>query len=92
MICRTLIQRSKEVTDSWYWPYNNTNEIVEKLFKNSTTKKRDFGWVWLAEIDLIRPKNARPTRTHGFPKVHKDFLNIPNLDLLLAPLEPATLF
>ena len=25
----------------------------------------------------MRPKNAKPARAHGLPKIHKEFLNIP---------------
>ena len=30
-----------------------------------------------AEFDMMRPKNAKPARAHGLPKIHKEFLNIP---------------
>ena len=30
-----------------------------------------------AKFDLMRPKNAKPARVHGLPKIHKEFLNIP---------------
>ena len=26
---------------------------------------------------MIRPKNAKPARAHGLPKIHKEFSNIP---------------
>ena len=29
------------------------------------------------EFDMIRPKNAKPARAHGLPKIHKEFSNIP---------------
>ena len=38
------------------------------LQKNEITK---------TEFDLMRPKNAKPARAHGLPKIHKEFLNIP---------------
>ena len=30
-----------------------------------------------AEFDLMRPKNAKPARAYGLPKIPKEFLNIP---------------
>ena len=30
-----------------------------------------------AESDMMRPKNAKPGRAHGLPKIHKEFSNIP---------------
>lgn len=29
------------------------------------------------EYDRLRPKNAKPARAHGLPKIHKTFENIP---------------
>ena len=29
------------------------------------------------EFDMIKPKNAKPARAHGLPKIHKEFSNIP---------------
>ena len=32
-----------------------------------------------AEFDQIRPKNAKPARVHGIPKIYKASNNIPKL-------------
>ena len=30
-----------------------------------------------AKFDTMRPKNNKPARVHGLPKIHKEFSNIP---------------
>ena len=42
------------------------NEIAPKLSKNTTTKKSQK-----LSFDFMRPKNAKPARPHGLPKIHK---------------------
>ena len=40
-----------------------------------------------AEFDLMRPKNAKPARAHGLPKIHKEFLNIPKFRPIIDTTE-----
>ena len=35
------------------------------------------GEISKVEFDQMRPKNAKPARAHGLPKIHKSFTNIP---------------
>ena len=42
---------------------------LRTLLKRNEIAKNDF--------DMMRPKNAKPARAHGFPKIHKEFSNIP---------------
>ena len=30
-----------------------------------------------AKFDTMRPKDTKPARVHGLPKIHKEFSNIP---------------
>lgn len=48
----------------------NTLQIYfNKLSKRSEIKK--------CECDIMRPNNAKPARTHGLPKIHKNFTDVP---------------
>ena len=40
------------------------------------------------EFDQMRPKNAKPARAHGLPKIHKTFTNIPKF----RPIIDTTVF
>ena len=42
---------------------------LKTLLKRNEIKK--------AEFDMMRPKNAKPKKAQGLPKIHKEFSNIP---------------
>ena len=53
------MEGSKEVPDSWYWFCNDSNEIIAKLSKNTTTNQQDHkSWVWFDETEKCRTSKS----------------------------------
>ena len=48
-----------------------------KSLQNYLTKIHDRGELTKDEFNLCRPKNAKPAKAHGLPKIHKSFDRIP---------------
>ena len=71
-------------TDPTVTRMKSVQSYLRALLKRNEITKTEF--------DMMRSKDAKPSRAHGLPKTHKEFSNIPKFRRIIDTLEPLIVY